>query len=602
MKKKVLGLVCIALLALTFTGCESSEHKAQINTLVDILETRNVEKIYQATDEETKNTYAVEVMDERLHSFYDTLAVEKVEYKRLRKDKKASQGNILAYKAKVILTTASGDIEKDTILQFSQQGEDIHIHWTPESVFPNLTMDNTVQIEVQSGKRGTIYARDGEVLAKDDENGVRQYPQGLVTSAAVGYVRAATGAEIEGGTVKNTSIGTQVGRTGFEKAYQERLVAKSGIKVTLSDHPEDILFESQPENGEDIKTTLDLKVQKSAYDVVNGEFSAVAAVEPHTGQVLAMVDGASYDPERWTDAGMSPEEYAAMVAENRNPDNGLFADRFTPGSTQKLLTTLIGLKAGTLNTDTTYEIYGEDWAPPGGWGSYKVHRVVPINGAINLKSALIYSDNIYFARVGLDMGYDNFNNGMKNLGIGKKVPGAYPIQKSQVTDAGGVVQDHETGLADSSFGQYQVQVAPLQQTLIYASLQNGGKIMKPCYLLEETPEVWIDGTATQENIDFINQALRQSVLVSHPAADRDFGEFSGKTGTAEVGPDGSINLGWFVGSDLTNPTCTMCVMVNHVENRGGSDVNAAYFGRIMEAVYADGSYKPSGLDEKEDKE
>ncbi len=583
----------MTVLTLGLAGCESSTYKNHLNSMVDILETQDAEKIYAASDEGTQKTYSKEDIKNRLDSFYNTLAVKKVDYKHLRKDSKASKGDLIAYRAKVVLTTSSGDIEKETTLVFKKHGDDVKIHWQPESVFPQLTMKNDVKIDVKSGKRGTIFARNGEILAKDDANGIRQYPYGEMTSAAVGYVRAATGAEIDSGSVNDVSIGTQVGRAGLEKAYQDKLRAKSGIKVTLSDHPKDIVFESQSEDGQDITTTIDMKVQQRAYEVVSGEFSAVAAVEPSTGQVLAMVDGLSYDPERWLDNSMTVEEYNDMVAANRQPDNGIFADRFTPGSTQKLLTTLIGLQAGTLTTDTTYPIYGEDWAPPGGWGSYKVHRVVPINGYIGLKQALIYSDNIFFARVGLDMGYDKFNNGMKKLGIGEKVPGAYPIQKSQITEKGGIDDGHETGLADSSYGQYQVQVSPLQQTLIYASLQNGGKIMKPCYLLEESPEVWIDGVATQAHIDFINNALRQSILISHPYADRSFGAFSGKTGTAEVGPNGSINLGWFVGSDLNNPTCTMCVMVNHVENRGGSDVNAAYFGRIMDGVYADGAYKAS---------
>lgn len=187
---------------------------------------------------------------------------------------------------------------------------------------------------------------------------------------------------------------------------------------------------------------------------------------------------------------------------------------------------------------------------------------------------------------------------MKSLGYGEKVPGAYPVQTSQITADGVIADGHETGLADSAYGQYQVQISPLQQTLIYASLQNGGKIMKPCYLMDEKPEVWIDGVATQEHIDFINDALRDAVLVQHPLADVEGAKISAKTGTAEVGSDGSTNLGWMCGSDLANPNWTMCVMVNYVEDRGGSDVNAAYIGKIVSELYAQngGPYVPSGLE------
>lgn len=595
-KSQIIAILLLSLGICLLSGCEDKETQKEVGRLVDVLETHDAAKVLAASDQQTQENYTVETIQARFSSFYDALAVEKVDYKNIKRSRKDDKDGTMAYKAKVVLSLAEGDIEKETLLRFSKKDDKLLLHWEPSAIFNGVTMENTLDIKVTPGKRGTIFARDGEVLAKDGKDGIREYPYGPTAGAVVGYVRGATADEIKNGIVdKHESLGTQVGRAGLEKAYNDILEGKSGLKVTLSDQPNDPIYEVAASDGKDIKTTLDMKLQQSAYNVVNGEFSAVSAVEPKTGQVLALVDGVSYDPNNWVDSAMDADNYAHMLSANMAPDNGLFADRFTPGSTQKLLTTMIAFKAGTLTQHGSYEIYGEDWAPPGGWGSYKVHRVVPINGVMTLRNALVYSDNIFFARVGLDMGYDNFNNGMKALGIGEKVPGAYDVQVSQINNIGGIKEGHETGLADSSYGQYQVQVSPLQQTLIYAALQNGGKIMKPRYLLEEKPEVWIDDVISSENISFINEALRAAVTVSHPIGDRSYAAFSGKTGTAEVGPDGSINLGWFVGSDLNNPTCTMCVMVNHVENRGGSDVNAAYFGRIMDGVYAEGSYKPSGL-------
>ncbi len=601
---KKLALTFLLLLSATFvwTGCEDEATKSKLDDTLALMETMDAKKIYAASDNATKQAVPLEVMQERMGAVYHTLAVESVDYKHAAHNKEASKDGKTVYDVDVKMKTPSGDIKATAQIAFSGKGEKMTLAWTPEAVLSGLKDDNTVVVDTTAGKRGSIFARNGEVLAEDDKDGNRVYPQAALTSSCVGYVRAATADEIESEAVSAVPIGTEVGRSGFEKAYQDRLVATSGLKVYLSDAKDNIIFESEPKDGEDITTTIDLKVQQIAADKVSGEFAAVVMVEPSSGQVLAMAEGGSYDPNRWLDANMTPEDYNANVEAGTIPGNGLFADRFTPGSTQKLATTYIGLKNGTLTPQSGYEIYGEDWAPPGGWGSYKVHRVVPYNGWVDLKSALVYSDNIFFARSALDMGYDAFNSGMKGLGFGVKVPGAYPVQTSQITANGDLPDGHETGLADSAYGQYQVQISPLQQTLIYASLQNGGKIMKPCYLLEEKPEVWIDGVATQEHIDFINDALRDAVLIQHPLADVEGAKISAKTGTAEVGPDGSTNLGWMCGSDLSNPNWTMCVMVNYVENRGGSDVNAAYVGSIVSELYAQkgGLYVPSGFEKQED--
>lgn len=597
--KKILVTIFLLLGAtLTFVGCENQEVKTQLDNTLTAMETMDAQKILAVCDEETTQEIPIEIMQERMGTVYHALAVESVDYKHASKNKDASGDGKTVYDVDVVMSTPSGNVKTTAQLAFTGKNEKMKLSWTPQAVMTGLNRDNTLVVETIQGKRGTIFARNGEILAEDDKDGNRVYPQAAITASCVGYVRGATAAEIESESVESVPIGTEVGRTGFEKAYQDRLVATSGLKVYLSDAKDTVIFESEPKDGEDITTTLDLKVQQIAADKVSGEFAAVVMVEPSTGQVLAMAEGGSYDPNRWLDTNMSAEEYATNVEMGVLPGNGLFADRFTPGSTQKLSTTYIGLKNGTLTPKSGYEIYGEDWAPPGGWGSYKVHRVVPYNGWVDLKSALVYSDNIFFARSALDMGYDAFNNGMKSLGYGEKMPGAYPVQTSQITAEGVIADGHETGLADSAYGQYQVQISPLQQTLIYASLQNGGKIMKPCYLVDEKPEVWIDGVATPEHIDFINNALRDAVLVQHPLADVKGAAISAKTGTAEVGPDGSTNLGWMCGSDLSNPNWTMCVMVNYVEDRGGSDVNAAYLGNIISDLYSQnsGPYVPSGLE------
>lgn len=602
---KKLGFVFLLALAAAslFSGCESQEAKERLTEVETALETMEAAQVYALCDDATKQSVTQEVVAERMSAVYDTLAVDSVDYTDIKRNKEASTDGKSVFDATVVVAGNGWEAELPAQLVFSGSDENMQLAWTPEVVLSGLTNDNTLNVQITQGKRGTIYARDGEVLAQDDENGVRQYPQAAIASSCVGYVRAATAAEIEAGTVGDVSVGTEVGRSGFEQAYQDRLVATAGMTVTLSDKSDDVLIQTEPADGEDITTTIDLEAQQLAADTISGETAAAVVVEPANGQVLVMAEGSSYDPTMWLDENMTAEDYAVAVEAGTTPGNGLFAQKNTPGSTQKLLTTLIGLNSGSMTLEHGYEIYGEDWAPPGGWGSYTVHRVVPIGGWINLHDALVYSDNIYFARCALDMGYDTFNNGMKSLGYGQEVPGAYKVDTSQITSEGVVADGHETGLADSAYGQYQVMTTPLQQALTYACLENAGKIMKPCYTLDEEPEVWIDTGTSQENIDFIKNALRDAVTVQHPSADAsDVGaNVYAKTGTAEIGVDGSTNLGWICGGDLDDPHWTACIQVNFVENRGGSDVNAAYLGSYVSQLYTakGGAYVPSGIETEE---
>ena len=92
--------------------------------------------------------------------------------------------------------------------------------------------------------------------------------------------------------------------------------------------------------------------------------------------------------------------------------------------------------------------------------------------------------------------------------------------------------------------------------------------------------------------------------MQHPSADATSAGATiyAKTGTAEIGVDGSTNLGWICGGDLDDPHWTACIQVNYVENRGGSDVNAAYLGQFISELYSahNGAYVPSGTQTSDD--
>ncbi len=604
-KRHIVLLVLVLTTLLAFTGCREESDKAVLQT-VDQLETRQPDAVWAATAPKAQEAYGEEGIKGRMEKIDHILGVSSIDYQDVRFNKQKSDKERRVYDAKAVLKTEYGEIERPLEMAFVP-GKDGRwlADWTPALIVPGLKKDNDLLIKSAPTVRGKIFDRNGRVLA-ENKDGVRVYPYGVETAAVVGYVRALTGKEAATGAYPDVSVGTYVGRAGLEKVYQKRLGGKNGVRISFTDNDKDVLIKTNPTPGQDIHTTLDMQVQKAAFSEINGEYGAVVAMNPQNGQVLALVSSPTYDPALWLDGAMSSEDYAAAVANQEVPGDGLFAQKFTPGSTQKLFTSIVGLNDGVMTFDTYYNIYGSDWQPDHTWGGYRVHRVTPINGAIGLEQALISSDNIFFAMLGLNLGAEKLVSGLEGLGYQQNVPGDYPAQKSQIHSTGTLDPEHQTGIADTSYGQYQVQITPYQLCMTFGLLANGGNIMVPKLLLDQEKEVWLPQVTSQANIDFLNKALRKATAITHPTADRSYAEFTGKTGTAEVGPGGTVNLGWYAGYDQKNPDCTMVVMINHVENRGGSDYNTAVFGRIMDKLYINGQpYTPAaGTIEKkaEDKE
>ena len=590
----VMAAGLLACLALGLTACADDGSDAAIDEMILTLQQGNPTDIQAIMTPKSREKYSVDEMTARQNHVHQALALKEVRYKNFKLDRGASTDDRKVYTGKIELTGDYGSLKRDLALVFLPTGkgdQPWQLQWKPEVLFPGLTDKNDLVVKSKPAHRGSIYDRNGVLLAKDGAEG-REYPYGDVAAPALGFVRAVTEGEQVAGHYKKYPVGTRVGRAGLEQAYNDVLSGRNGLTVILSDEPKKILVKTEPGGGGDIHTTLDIRVQKAAYAEITGEYGAVVASNPQNGDMLASVSSPSFNPGDWSDQALSDEDYQEAVAEGYAPLRGVYAMAFTPGSTQKLYTSVIALKDGVLDHEKGYEIYGETWQPPVGWGGYKVRRVTPINGFINLHQALVSSDNIFFARTGLDLGAKRPVEGLGEMGYGVKVPGKLKVDTSQITQTGTIDEAHETAVADTSYGQYQLQMTPYQMTLTYGLSANGGKIMQPRLLLDEESKVWFDQLVKAEDLTYLNQALREAITVTHPVADRSYATMTGKTGTAEVGPDGSINLGWFTGYDQKNPQLMMTVMVNGVQNRGGSDVNCAYFGRIMDALYADGGYTP----------
>lgn len=116
------------------------------------------------------------------------------------------------------------------------------------------------------------------------------------------------------------------------------------------------------------------------------------------------------------------------------------------------------------------------------WGGYNVTRYEVVNGNIDLKQAIESSDNIFFARVALELGSKKFEKGMKKLGVGEDIPSDYPFYNAQISNKN---LDNEILLADSGYGQGEILINPVQILSIYSALENNGNINAP-HLLKDT--------------------------------------------------------------------------------------------------------------------
>lgn len=410
------------------------------------------------------------------------------------------------------------------------------------------------------------------VVKKD--SGARVYPLGEAAAHLTGYIGSITAEELEKLKDKGYSNSSLVGKAGLEEVYEERLKGETGFKIYVKG-TEKIIAEKEPVNGEDIRITINSELQKSLYEQLNGEPGTAVALHPITGETLAMVSSPSYNPNEFI-YGMSKERYNSLADHPLKPLMARFNKTYAPGSSIKPITAAIGLESGKLQPNDEKVIKGKSWQKDSSWGKYFITRVSTKVEHVNLENALIYSDNIYFAQLALDIGADAFSNGLKKFGFEEEIDFPFPINKSTIATNG---LTNEQLLADSGYGQGQLQMSPLHFAATYTAFVNNGNMIKP-YLEkqeEEKTAIWKEQIVTSEHAKLLLQDLEQVVQNPNGTAYKPQVEgqkLAGKTGTAELkqsqeDKDGKEN-GWFVAVNTDDPKLLIAMMIEDVKGKGGS--------------------------------
>lgn len=449
-------------------------------------------------------------------------------------------------------------------------------------------------IQRQSFRKETLdnLAKNNLASQKDF---MRTYPLEEAAAHVIGYLGRITAEELEDEKFKGYQDTDLIGKRGLENLYDNKLHNTNGIKIYIAKRGgEEVktLFETEGKEGQDITTTLDSKAQRAVFGQLGNDDAAGAAINPQSGDILALASAPSFNPYDFME-GIGQEEYKAISEDPKMPLLSKYQYTYSPGSTFKALTAIIGLNEGVITPQTTYSIQGMQWQKNSTWGGYNIRRVIENNSPINLSKAMADSDNIYFARVALDTGAEKFLAGLQALGMAEPVPGDYPFYTSQITNSGSF--DTEILLADSGYGQGEILVSPAQMAMIYGGIVNKGNIMKPQMLLEAEDEVWKENIASLQHLDDVKASLRRVVTDTYAGPiGRSFAEMAGKSGTAEFNKTSQSQRGdtrgWFVGYDQANPNLVLALTVNNVQD-SGLHYTHNKFGRVFDALYADGQYE-----------
>ena len=416
------------------------------------------------------------------------------------------------------------------------------------------------------------------VMISDVE--VREYTLGEATAHLIGYVQSVTAEDLEEHAGEGYTANSVIGKSGMEGLFEKELKGQNGCRVYIVNsegkEKEELAY-ILVQDGHDIKLTIDANLQSSLYEQFKEDKSCSIAMNPYSGEILALVSTPSYDNNDFI-MGLSSEQWTALNEDEDKPMYNRFRQVWCPGSTFKPIIAAIGLQSGAIDPMEDYGNVGLSWQKDASWGSYHVTTLHAYEPVI-LENALIYSDNIYFAKAALKIGSDELENSLIRLGFNEELPFEIKMAESQYSNTEGI--ETEIQLADSGYGQGQILVNPLHMACIYSAFCNEGNVIKPylVYQNEAEAEYWIPGAFSNETASRVLEGTKKVVNDSNGtgyAAHRDDILLAGKTGTAEIKASkddtSGTELGWFAIFTAEDTECPILIisMVEDVKGRGGS--------------------------------
>ncbi|WP_062517503.1 peptidoglycan D,D-transpeptidase FtsI family protein [Demequina gelatinilytica] len=413
----------------------------------------------------------------------------------------------------------------------------------------------------------------------DSFNYQRTYADGPLYAAATGYYSIV------------------YGRTAIEQTENDLLsgTADSLFWTRLSN-----LVSGETQRGASVELTLDTEVQQAAASALGDNAGAVVALDPRTGEVLAMVTSPTYDPSTLAghNSSVVNENYQALLAQEDGPlvNRAIAGDLYPPGSTFKLIVAAAALDSGY---DADTELYAPDELDLplssntlGNYGGESCSA----NERQTLADSLAMSCNTSFANLGMQLGWNVVARKAAQFGWGDQLSIPLAVTPSVLPD-----DPDEAQTAMSSIGQFDDRATPLQMAMVAAGIANDGVLMTPYLvdsvrdanlrLVEESEPTELSTPMTRADADELTDMMVQVVESGTGKAAQIAGvQVAGKTGTAETGT-GERPHTWFVGfAPADDPVVAVAVLV---ENGGsmqgevtGGKVAAPIARTVMEAAIA----------------
>ena len=440
----------------------------------------------------------------------------------------------------------------------------------------------------------------------------RFYRKHGVGAAVLGYVGEVSQADLAR-PGSNYRPGDLVGKFGIEKEYNSVLRGRDGMKrVAVNSRGQEVgtLGTVNALPGHDLRLTLDLNLQLTAEAAMGDKPGAVVALDPRTGEVLAMVSHPTFDPNDFTHH-ISIKHWRELTTNPLHPlMNKAIQAQLAPGSIFKIITGTAALETGTVTPDFTVHcdgkvtIYGHTFH---GW-TYWVHR--PGHGAVDLHRGIVQSCDVYFYTLGKMLGIQKIDFFADHLGLGHRTGIDLPDEDSGLIPSPSWVRrvfhrqwwPGET--ISVAIGQGAVQVTPLQVAYTIGGIASGGTLVRPHLAFnQELEEMGFDPQADSTTRFPLRESTVQAVTsgmwgVVNEAGGTGAGarcrglSVAGKTGTAQVVSTALHNSSqkaiyrnnaWFVGySPSPNPDIAVAVLVMQGQH---SSVAAPIAGDVIKAYY-----------------
>jgi penicillin-binding protein 2 len=478
----------------------------------------------------------------------------------------------------------------------------------PVLIKKNLTREELAIVE------GNLFNLPGVMIQIKPQ---RYYLYKELAAHLIGYLGEISETQLTGGSYPDNKQGDLIGQAGVERVWQKNLNGIRGgeqVEVDAAGRRLTVISRKPPVAGQNIGLTIDKKLQLTAEKCLKDKRGSIVALNPMTGEILAMASNPAYDPNLFLE-GLNRVEWARLVTSKEHPlQNRAVAGQYSPGSTFKMVMALAGLEEGL---DPREEMFC-DGKFPFGEHTFRCWRKQG-HGRIALHRAIVESCDVYFYKLGKRLGVDKIHHYAKMCGLGtvsgyelgSEKEGLIPSSQWKLNRFGVPWQPGET--ISTSIGQSFVLVTPLQMARLISAFFNGGVLYQPKVVkwvgkddkqvYQFTPEVNGRLKVKEQNLALIRSALIGAV--NEPGGTGSKARLktgpivAGKTGTAQVvamGKEKPVQKGeepppdlndhaWFVAiSSADKPEIAVAVLV---ENGGhGGSASAPLAKEMFDAFYA----------------